>query len=137
MKIILSFIFLTFPLYASVSPSTGYIQRCFVQLLIEPIKQSSAARTLKCNEKISIYNTIGPNPAGEIFYKVKVDKDWGFIEKSYVSTKKVNCFTSKYPEFFQEMVKKGIVEGKDLYLWGELFNELDSIQINVFPKSDN
>lgn len=129
--------FLLFPFFSSLdswgSGQRGYIRETFVQLLVVPQKQTSALRTLKCNERVEILEQLPANPSKEIFYKIKIDKDQGFVEQEYISKQKVECFTQKYPEFFQEMVKKGLIEKKDLYLWGELYNEWESTQIQIYP----
>lgn len=109
---------------------TAYINQSFTQLLVEPIKQTSALKTLKCNEKIHIESSINNKIQ---FYKIKAKNDWGYVEHSNVSKTKSTCFTQEYPEFFAKMVENGIIEGKDLYLWGELYNEMESANTKIYP----
>lgn len=109
---------------------SGYVNRNFIQLLAQPSKQTSAMLTLKCNQKIRIYKS--ENTVDKKFYRVKVDKDWGLVEKIYISDRKVDCFAQQYPEFFQELVRKGIIEAKDFYFLGELNNEMEEAVVHPY-----
>lgn len=92
-----------------------YFKEMFGHVHQTAVKTSGSLTTIQCSHPVKVIESS----------KVSIPSDWayvqvadykGFIEKSFLSTKKPECFQGKYPKFFDALN----LDLAELYYWGRL-----------------
>lgn len=77
-------------------------------------KDSSSLTIVQCSHSVKVLKY--EKPLSNYWLYVQVGEDKGFIQKSFLSSKKPTCLQEKYPKFYLELG----LDLTDMYFWGKL-----------------
>ena len=82
-----------------------------------PSIYSTSLTTIQCGHGLRVIEDDQvSNPVGWLY--VKAGEDYGFVREEFLSSKRPNCFQSKYSKFFNALN----LDLTDLYYWGRLYD---------------
>jgi hypothetical protein len=96
-----------------------YFSKLFGHIHKNPSRYSQSLSTIGCGHPTKVIGNTETSSSGVSYLKVKVGPYVGFISKSYLKTKKPNCFADEYPRFFDNLN----LSLTDMYYWGKLYDQ--------------
>jgi hypothetical protein len=97
-----------------------YLKNVFAHVHQNPSRFSATLTTLSCGHPVKISQNAAPEDKSKM-----ASKDWimvnvgpysGYLQREFLSERKINCFQDKYPKLFDSFN----LELSDLYYWGKL-----------------
>lgn len=96
-----------------------YYKNLFGHIHKNPSRYSQSLSTISCGHPIKILGIKGKEIQIGGFSKVKVGPYVGYIDRKYLSSRKMECFQDRYPRFFDNI---GLTLS-DMYYWGKLYDQ--------------
>ncbi len=103
----------------------AYYKNIFGHIHKNPSRYSQSLSTIECGHPVKIYVLVNLQNKSKQelfegrFHYVKVGPYEGYIDKSYLTLKRGDCFQDRFPRFFDHLE----LELTDMYYWGKLYDQ--------------
>ncbi len=96
-----------------------YFSKLFGHIHKGPSRYSQSLSTIGCGHPTKVIGNTEISSSGVSFLKVKVGPYIGFISKTYLRSKRPECFADEFPRFFDNLN----LSLTEMYYWGKLYDQ--------------